>query len=623
MLDVFRKASKTWMVKLLFALLTLSFLAWGVGDVIRGGGGRGPAIEVGKTAIGAREVLAEFKQEVERLQPLFGGKLTPEEARKMGIMDRTIDSLIARTLIDEAGRALGLTANDETILRRISSNPAFRNPSGQFDREILRSRLSRAGYSEESFMKSERIGMIRNQMAETVASGIGAPAALVDPLLRWREERRVAETIVVRGDSIPLPAAPEPTVLETYYKDNTSRFMAPEYRALTVLLLRPADVANAVEVDEVMVREAYQQRQEEFNTPERRHVTQIVIEGQANVAKAADLATGGKTLDVISKTLDTQIIDLGVIEKRDLPDGLAEAIFRQTAGTTSQPIKTELGWHVVKVDQIQPGRLRPWTEVKGQLEQDLRREKALDGLSELANKVEDALGGGASLEEAAKRFNLKLAKFSQMDAQGRGANAKPVPDLPKSDQFLDVAFHTDQNTESPLTEVPNNGYFLLRVDGITPPAPKPLTEIKSEILANWQAERRHELAREKAEKLVERLRAGESMAVVAQSAGLKVDTSKPFSRESAEGTILPPQVTAELFRAPLGGIATGSMQTGTLIARLSKVIPFDPKANEAITDAARRRVSQMVSNDITDQYIAALNTTFGVKVDRPQLTREE
>lgn len=623
MLDVFRKASKTWMVKLLFALLTLSFLVWGVGDVIRGGGGRGPAIEIGKTAIGAREVLAEFKQEVERLQPLFGGKLTPEEARKMGIMDRTIDSLIARTLIDEAGRALGLTANDDTILRRISSNPAFRNPSGQFDREILRSRLSRAGYSEESFMKSERIGMIRNQMAETVASGIGAPAALVDPLLRWREERRVAETIVVRGDSIPLPAAPDPTVLETYYKDNTSRFMAPEYRALTVLLLRPADVAGAVDVDEIMVREAYQQRLEEFNTPERRHVTQIVIEGQASVAKAADLATGGKTLDVIAKTLDTQIIDLGVIEKRDLPDGLAEAIFRQPAGTTSQPIKTELGWHVVKVDQIQPGRLRPWTEVKGQLEQDLRREKALDGLSELANKVEDALGGGASLEEAAKRFNLKLAKFSQMDAQGRGANAKPVPDLPKSDQFLDVAFHTDQNTESPLTEVPNNGYFLLRVDGITPPAPKPLTEIKSEILANWQAERRHELAREKAEKLVERLRAGQSMAAVAQSTGLKVDTSKPFSRESAEGTILPPQVTAELFRAPLGGIATGSMQTGTLIARLSKVVPFDPKASEAITDAARRRVSQMVANDITDQYIAALNTTFGVKVDRPQLTREE
>ncbi|RAU22406.1 parvulin peptidyl-prolyl isomerase [Paramagnetospirillum kuznetsovii] len=623
MLDVFRKASKTWVVKLLFALLTLSFVAWGVGDVIRGGGGRGPAIEVGKTAISAGEVVTEFKREVERLQPLFGGKLTAEEARKMGIMDRTIDSLIARTLVDEAGRSLGLAANDETILRRIASNPAFRNASGQFDRDTFRSRLSRVGYSEDSFMRSERVGMIRNQMAESVAAGIAAPTAMVDPLLLWREERRIAETMIVRDDSVPLPAAPEPAVLDAYYKDNTARFMAPEYRALTVLLLRPADVSGGVEVDEMMVREAYQQRQEEFNTPERRHVTQIVLESQSAVAKAADMVTAGQGLDAIAKALDSQIIDLGSVEKRDLPDGLAEAVYRLPAGATSQPIKTELGWHVVKVDQIQPGRLRPWTEVKGQLEQDLRRERALDGLSELANKVEDALGGGASLEEAAQRFNLKLTKFPVVDAQGRGINGKPVADLPKSDQFLDVAFHTDQSTESPLTEVPNNGYFLLRVDGVTAPAPRPLADIKAEVQANWQAERRHEQARAKADKLVERLRAGDSMTAVAQAAGLKVETSKPFSRESTEGTILPPPLAAELFRAQTGGVALGTLQAGTLVARLAKIVQFDPKANQAVTEAARRRVSQAVAGDITDQYIAALNVTFGVKVDRPQLTREE
>ncbi|OAN52896.1 parvulin peptidyl-prolyl isomerase [Paramagnetospirillum marisnigri] len=623
MLDVFRKASKTWVVKLLFALLTLSFVVWGVGDVVRGGGGRGPAIEVGKTSIPAAEVMAEFKREVERLQPLFGGKLTSEEARKMGILDRTIDSLIARTLVDEAARSAGLTANDDVTLRRIAANPAFRNQLGQFDREIFRQRLGRVGFNEDSFMKSERLGMIRGQMAETLTAGIAAPTIMVEPLLRWREERRVAETLLVRDDSVPLPPTPEAAELEAYYTGNTSRFMAPEYRALTVLLLRPTDVAGNVEIDEMMVREAYQARLEEFNTPERRHVTQIVLDSQAAVAKASDLVGQGKGLDVIAKTLDSPIIDLGSVERRDLPDGLAEVAFRLGAGATGQPIKTELGWHVVKVEQIQPGRQRPWTEVKGQIEQDLRREKALDGLAELANKVEDALGGGATLEEAAKRHDLKIVKLAQVDAQGRGPNGKPVADLPKSDQFLDVAFHTDPNTESPLTEVPNNGYFLLRVDGVTQPAPKPLAEVKAEVQAALQAERRHDQARAKAEKLAERLKAGESMAAVAQSAGLKVETTKPFSRESTEGNAIPPQLAAELFRQQPGGIALGALQTGTLVARLASVVAFDPNANPAVTEAARRRVSQAVANDITDQYLSALNTTFGVKVDRPQLTREE
>ncbi|TAN64149.1 MAG: parvulin peptidyl-prolyl isomerase, partial [Magnetospirillum sp.] len=232
-------------------------------------------------------------------------------------------------------------------------------------------------------------------------------------------------------------------------------------------------------------------------------------------------------------------------------------------------------------------------------------------------------GGAAPQEDAAKRFNLKLSKIPTVDAQGRGPNGKPVADLPKSDQFLDVAFHTELNTESPLTEVQNNGYFLLRVDDVTPPAPKLLAEIKADILATWQAERRHEAAREKAEKLAERLKAGESPATVAQSAGLKVEISKPFTRENTEGTALPATVAADLFRGQIGAVATGSIQTGTLIARLQKVIPFDPNATPAITEAARRRVSQTVASDVADQYIAALNVSFGVKVDRPQLTREE
>lgn len=623
MLDVFRTASKTWIVRLLFAMLALSFVAWGAGDFVRGGVGRTPAVEVGKTTMSAGEVMAEFKREVERLQPLFGGKLTAEDARKMGMLDRTIDSIIARTLIDEAGRSLGLIATDESILRRVAANPAFKGPTGQFDRDVFRSRLARLGYTEDSFMKTERANMVRGQMIETVAAGIVAPKALTEPLLAWREERRVAETFLVKDDSTPLPPAPEQAVLEAYYKDNAARFMAPEYRALTVMLLRPADIAAGIEIDEMMVREAYQQRLEEFSTPERRAVQQIVLDEPSAAAKAGDMVTAGKDLAAVAKALNAEIIDLGQVEKGDLPEGLAEAVFRLSANTTGQPVKTALGWHVVKVGQVQPGRTRSFDETKKQLEQDLRREKSMDGLAELANKVEDALGGGATVEEAAKRFNLKTVKIAAVDAQGRGTDGKPIADLPKSDQFLDVAFHTDQNTESPLTEVPENGYFLLRVDGVTQPTAKPLAAVRAEVIAGWQAERRQEQARDKAAKLVERVRAGESFAQVAQSAGAKVETTKPFAREAGEGAVLPPAAVAEMFKARVGGAVAVPVQGGTLVARLAAIQPFQPDSNPQAAEGARRRVAQAVAGDVADQFVAALNASIGVKVDRPQLTREE
>ena len=619
MLDIFRKASKTWAVKIFFALLALSFVSWGVGDFVRGGAGRGPAIEVGKTAISAGEVMAEFKREVERLQPLFGGKLTPEDARKLGLLDRTIESLVTRTLVDEAGRSLGLSANDEQILRQVTSNAAFRNELGQFDRDLFRRTLARAGYSEDGFLKVERANVIRQQMAEGLSSGVVAPSVLVDPLLHHREERRTAELIQVNDDQMPMPPAPEAAIVEQYYKDNTAHFMAAEFRKLTVLLLRSADVADEVLVTPEMVAEAYQQRQDEFNTPERRQVSQLVLDD-----KAAAMVARGMDLNAIAKALDTQVLDIGVVEKGDLPEELAEPVFAQAANTIKPPIKTALGWHVIRIAGVQAGRTRALPEVKGQIEQDLRREKSLDVLSQFATKVEDALGGGATLEEAAKTFNLRTLAIAAVDAQGRGPNGKLVADLPKSDQFLDVAFHTEQGTESQLTEIDGNGYFLLRVDQVTQPQPKPLAEVRAEVVAALQGEKRHAAARERAEKIAEQMKTGEPATKIAQSFGAKTQVTEPFTREGgAEAAGLAPTVVAEMFRVPVGGVGIGSTQNGHVVARLARVVPFDPTRSQTVAEAARRKVSQAVSGDVVDQYVAALNAAIGVKVDRSQLNREE
>ena len=624
MLSSFRNASKSWVIKIFFALLALSFVSWGVGDVVRGGAGRGPAVEVGKTSISANEVMAEFKREVERLQPLFGGKLNAEDARKLGLLDRTIETLVTRTLVDEAGRSLGLAANDEQILKQVTSNQAFRNELGQFDRELFRRTLARAGYSEDVFFKLERANVIRSQMADALSSGVVAPTLLVDPLLRHREERRVADLIQVRDDQVPLPPAPDAATVEQYYKDNTANFMAPEFRKLTVMLLRPADVADDVMVTPEMVAENYQQRQDEFNTPERRQVTQLVLDDKAAADKAAAMVARGQTLDAIAKALDTQVLDLGVVEKAELPEELADPVFSLPANTIAPPFKTALGFHVVRIGGVVAGRTRPLAEVKAQIDQELRREKSMDVLSQLATKVEDALGGGASLEETAKTFNLRTLPIAAVDAQGRGPNGKAVAELPKSDQFLDVAFHTEQGTESQLTEVEGNGYFLLRVDQVTQPQAKPLAEVRAEVVAALQGEKRHALARDRAEKIAEQLKSGEPAAKVAQAFGAKSQTTEPFTREGgAEAAGLAPALVADMFKVAVGGVGIGSSQTGHVVARLARVVPFDPTRSQTAAEAARHKVSQAMSADVVDQYVAALNAAIGVKVDRSQLSREE
>lgn len=616
MLDTFRNASKSWFVKLLFALLALSFLAWGVEGLRGGMFGRGPAIEVGKVQISAQEVNIEFKREVDRLNPMFGGKLTAEDARKLGFMDRAIENMVTRVLIEEAGRRLGLAASEDNVVARIAADPSFRNDKGEFDRDRFRVALQRANLNEKEFIRQERANLVRTQLAEGLSGGVKAPTTLVDPLSRHREERRVAETILVRDDSLPLPPAPEQAQLEEYYKANAARFMAPEFRALTVLVVKPAAIAGQVEITAEMIEEAMQARQEEFQPANRVLLSQIVLTDKAAADKAAPLVKAGKDLAAIARDTGAKVVDLGLIERDDLPAELNQTLLAAQPGATVGPVQSPLGWHVAQ------SRVRPMAEIKKQVEADLRAEKANERMSELNTQIEDSLGAGTSLEETAQRFGLAIVKIPAVDAAGKAPSGKPVADLPRGETFLDVAFHTEAGTESQLTQS-DDGYFIARVDGITPPQPRPLADIRAEVLAGWQAERRHDMGKERAAKIAEALKTGKPVAELAQSLGGKAATSQPFTREGAAETGLPPSVVSELFQAEIGGVATAATQGGWVVGRLAKVVPFDPAAAPKQSDTAQRQVTAALAGDLIEQYLAALNASIGVRVDRSQLSREE
>ncbi len=622
MLDTFRKASKTWVVKLLFTILALSFLAWG-GNMAGGGlFGHGAAIEVGSYQFTANDVNAEFKREIERLQPMFGGKLSGEEARKLGLLDTTIESMVSRSLVEEAAKRLGLAASQNAVVAATHADPNFRNAQGQFDRDLMRRLLSRAGLSETAYIRQMQSNMVREQMAAGLAGQVTPPAILVDSLTRWREERRVVDSIAISDDSLPAPV-PDQAQIEQFYKDHAQRFMAPEYRALTVLLARSADLANSVEITPDMIQDAYQARIDEFQEPERRQASQVVLADQASADKAASLIKAGKDLSAIAKETNGKVVDLGLVERGGLPDELADPVFTQASGTTVGPVRTPLGWHVVKIGAVTPAHSRSLDEAKPALEQELRKEKANDLLAELGNKIEDSLSGGASLEDTAAQFSLRVLKVPAVDAQGKTPAGKPATNLPKGNNVLDVAFHTDQGTESPLTELENEGYFLVRVDQITQPQPRPLLEVKAEVQSAWQAQRRHEMAKERADKALAQIKTGASMADVAKGLGTKVQTSAPFTREGGDAGSVPPTLVQQVFTQKVGDLADSATQNGWVLTRLSKVVEFDPAKNQQEVEAARRKIGSTLTGDLIDQYMASLRADIGVKVDRSQLAREE
>ena len=624
MLDIFRSASQTWIVKLLFALLALSFVAWGVGDFTRNHAlGTGPAITVGSVDVSASEVEQEFKRDFERMQPQFGGKLTPEDARKLGFMENTIQTITTRLLVDEAARNLGLSVSDATVLRAVESDPNLKDERGQVDRERLRAAINRMGLTEQAFLKIARAEQTRNQLAVALTAGVSAPQSLIDRLAKRRFEERVAEVVSVADTAVPAPAAPTDSQIETFYKANTKLFMAPEYRALTVLLLRPSDVDAQVQISDDDIAGAYDQRAAEFNIPEKRQASQLLLTSQEQADKAAQLVKAGRDISDIAKELKIQAIDLGTVSQAELPAELADPIFQAPQGTTVGPVKSDLGWHVIKVSSITKGNVKKLEDVKAQVVADLRRQKDMDALSTLSSKVDDALGGGASLEEAAKTFSLKIVKVAAVDQKGLGADDHPVTDLPKSANLLEIAFHTDQGSESQLTENGQDGYFLVRVDGVTAPAPRPLTAVKASVVQTLSAQVRHASAQKKAEAIAQQLKSGTPLAAIEKAPGIAVKTTAGFTRDGAHADDLPASLVGQLFEKKVGEVEVADATTAWVAARLSAIEPVDISKRADAVKTISNTLSQSVAGDTADQYIAALTAQFGVKIDRSQLSREE
>ncbi|MBF0373922.1 MAG: peptidylprolyl isomerase, partial [Alphaproteobacteria bacterium] len=280
MLDSLRNSAKSPIMKGLLILLAVGFAGWGVNDVVTATASRSPAIQVGDIEVAPERVAEDYQRELRRLQEMFGGGITDEQARQMGVLDRTIQQIVSRALLDQAAQDLGMVADMDSLRREIATNPAFHNAQGKFDADAFRTALSRAGYSEGGFLSIARLDMVRSQIASAVTGGVAAPAALIAPLHRYHGERRVAETVLFETERMAAPKAPDDAALAEFHKTNSARFMAPEYRTVSVLTVRPGDVAGHVTVTDQMIAEAYEQRLDEFVEGERRNVRQILFDDE-------------------------------------------------------------------------------------------------------------------------------------------------------------------------------------------------------------------------------------------------------------------------------------------------------------------------------------------------------
>jgi peptidyl-prolyl cis-trans isomerase D len=622
MLTALRSKATSWIVKILFLLLIGSFGVWGVGDMLRQGGSEPAVAEIGPVKITGQQYMKEFHDQVNRLQPRFQGRLDNDLARQLGLPKVVLDQMVGNTLLDVEADRLHLVMPDAVIQQLIFRGPAFKNQAGQFDPSLFQSYLQQQQLNEATFVRNARTELIRTQMLNGIIAGAAAPKTLADLIYAYRAEKRVASTILVASSSITDVGQPDEKTLADFLKENAARYQSPEYRAVTLVRMSPEDVAGDIVVGEDEVSQEFQPHANDM-IPEQRHLEQIIFPDEAAAEAAADRIKAGQSFaDAAQKATGKAPGDLGTVAKNEMLPALAGGAFDAPDGGVTAPMKTGFGWHLLHVAKVVPAHKAALAEMHDKIKADIVHRKAVDALNSLTKQFDDELASGDSLEKAAEKLRLKVQKVASVDGAGRGADGKPVEGVADNQAILAAIGATPGGQTTDISDAGGDSYFILKVDGVTPAAVRPLADVRDLLIADWQHSEREKQAAAKATKLAERLRAGEDFAKLATELGVPVKTSTPFLRTIGDPAAnITPDAATKLFAAKVGEAITAAAADGQVVAKLDRIDPANPASDQATVDKLRESLRQGLAGDLVTEYGNALRQKIPVNTDYNQLDK--
>src|SRR5262245_40662118 len=621
MLDSLRRGAVNWFANGLLGLLVLAFAVWGIGDVIRNVG-RGTLATIGGSQITVDEYRQAYQDEMASLTRRFGRRLTSEQAKLLGVEQRALARLISAAAIDHHARDLKLALSEQGMADIIRNDPGFQGPDGKFSKDLFHNFLRQIGLSEGRYVYTRRQEELRDQLTDSLLSGLSAPQAMLDALFRYREEHRTIGFFTPDFDKLIKLSEPDDAKLRAYYEENKARFMAPERRKINVLLLTREAAKQRISISEDELKAAYDADKQKFNIPEMRRITQLTFPDKAAAEKAyAELSNAPNFAEAVTKLgFKESDIELGLLAKRDMIDSrIADAAFALNKDTLSQPVEGQFATVLLRVTEVVPGKQRSFEEVKAEIGDRLAEERANLELQNLHESVENDRYAGKPLKEIAEKLKLPFLEIADIDRNGKTAEGKPAMEQADAGKISQAAFSGNAGIEAEAVELSDGGNAWIDVLQVTPEKQKTYEEVTAEVKTQLMDQQRRTEMGNLAAKFVDRLNQGEAFETVAREAGATPEKTNPVTR-----TTSPPglsnnavQVAFTLAKGRAASAPTTDGK-GRTILQVTEISPAPAPTPEQIT-ALKGEINRQMQSDILAQYIAGLQARYGLSVNQEAL----
>lgn len=627
MLQVFRDHSHKWFVKVLLWLIVLSFGLWGIGDVVYKFFTHRPIVKVGKHSISQEELSHHLQKESARIHDMTKGKITAQQLKAIGIHTSVINRLVSQLVLTDELERMNLGTSDDVLKDQIQNIPAFQT-DGKFDANKFVSILHQQNMSERTFLKEARYSMLSQQFLSSVALGASLPEFYKNILVEALIHERVFALVEVDATKVKLEHPATAEQIESFYEQFKARYMMPELRNITLIVLDNLAMRNLLGITEEQIRQSYEAQKENLKYPERRNVKRLTYAQEDKAKKALEMAKSGVSFAKISKEIPGgELEEPGLVVKEQMPEFAADIVFALESGKTSKVIPTGYGFHIFQVTKIEKPRTATFEEAKAELESLLIQEKKAGKLDELRSQIDDALAAGQTLSDVGAKMKLSVQCIESIDAKGHNAEGKPVFAKPTAlhATIIEKAFTVEQGLDSGFVDTPQ-GAFILSVDKVNPAHAPAFSDISDKVKHDWEMEQKLEVASKLATTIASEAKSLAILTSLANKHGLTLSTNHALSRidmgksDRKSSDIFPALLAEKAFMlAPETAIAGRNDKGGFTIVMLQKV--GGTKATKEEKQNLVNSIHNMIQEDVSTATVNALKDQHEVEINQEMLTQ--
>ncbi|MGH8715068.1 MAG: SurA N-terminal domain-containing protein [Casimicrobiaceae bacterium] len=624
------------LTQLILALITLPFAFFGVDYYFRGGAASGEVARVGGDKITQAQFANAIRDQQDRLRQSLGANYDPAVFDNPEVRYSMLEQLISQRLLENQARRDRLRVSDEQVRHYISEIPAFQ-VDGKFSAERYQQLLAQQNPPKSSpeFINDVRRALTLAPLQEPISGASIVARASVERYLGLLDQKREVAYATVGVDAFLKDVKIDPAAVKAYYDGNQASFQTPEQAKIEYVTLTPDALASQVSVDAAEVRKQYDDNLKQYGKPEERQASHILIavkpdakeeEKAAAKKKADDVAAQARRAPEKFAELAKQYSqdpgsaaqggDLGFFaHDGSMVKPFEDAVFSGKEGDIIGPVQTDFGWHVIKVTGIKAAKTLSFDEVRAQIEQDLRRQKATRKFVDAADQFQNLVYEQAeSLQPVAKALNLQVQtspSLTRAQVQALGQN---------NPKFVQAVFSPDslqakRNTDA--IEVAPNTMMAARVVEYKPAAPRAFADVEADIRRQLEHKAASELAQKAGKEKLALLEQG-------KEAGLVFGKPVTLTRNQVQQGFQPDALTRIFQGDPAklpAYLGMPAPEGGFIVYKILQVISA-PAPDAARLSAFSSRLGEQLGRELNTANLASLKAKGEVKINQAVLDKE-